>query len=183
MDLKQLADMYDFTGKTVVITGGAGILGGEIACTLVECGAKVAIVDLDPSLADRLADRLESGVGQAIVLHGNVLESDSLEETARQVTEAFGQIDCLINGAGGNSPIATTGPDQPGLARSSAIGGSSRIAGSFCIRDLAEPDLNPRSRSKRKSHSSRPATLPAAQRVEYQRCVLRKHAPASRQIG
>lgn len=113
MDLKQLTQMYDFTGKTVVITGGAGILGGEIACTLVECGAKVAIVDLDPSLADRLTDRLESGVGQAIVLHGNVLEPDSLEETARQVTEAFGQIDCLINGAGGNSPIATTGPDQP----------------------------------------------------------------------
>jgi NAD(P)-dependent dehydrogenase (short-subunit alcohol dehydrogenase family) len=50
MDLKQLTQMYDFTGKTVVITGGAGILGGEIACTLVECGAKVAIVDLDPSL-------------------------------------------------------------------------------------------------------------------------------------
>ena len=113
MDLKQLTQLYDFTAKTVVITGGAGILGGEIACTLVECGAKVAIVDLDPSLADRLKDRLESGVGQAIVVKGNVLEPDSLEETARQVTEAFGQIDCLINGAGGNSPIATTGPDQP----------------------------------------------------------------------
>ncbi len=112
MDLKQLTQMYNFTGKTVVITGGAGILGGEIACTLVECGAKVAIVDLDPSLADRLTDRLESGAGQAVVLQGNVLEPDSLEETARQVIEAFGQIDCLINGAGGNNPSATTGPDQ-----------------------------------------------------------------------
>jgi NAD(P)-dependent dehydrogenase (short-subunit alcohol dehydrogenase family) len=112
MDLKQLTDMYDFNGKTVVITGGAGILGGEIACALVGCCANVAIVDRDPSLADRLIDRLESGVGQAIIAYGDVLQTETMEETARQVIETFGRIDCLINGAGGNSPSATTGPQQ-----------------------------------------------------------------------
>jgi len=112
MDLNQLTKMYDFTGKSVVITGGAGILGGEIACALAGCGANVAIVDRDPALADRLVDRLESSIGRAIILYGDVLQTEHMEETARQVTEEFGRVDCLINGAGGNHPSATTGPEK-----------------------------------------------------------------------
>ena len=113
MNLNELTKMYDFTGKTAVITGGAGILGGEMACALVGCGANVAILDLDPNLAERLMPRLEAGPGQAIVLATDVLKTEVLEQTAQQVIEAFGRVDCLINGAGGNSPRATTGPDQP----------------------------------------------------------------------
>jgi NAD(P)-dependent dehydrogenase (short-subunit alcohol dehydrogenase family) len=112
MDLNELTKMYDFTGKTAVITGGAGILGGEIACALAGCGANVAILDLDPILADRLLPRLEATPGRSIVLGTDVLKTEALEETAQEVIEAFGQVDCLINGAGGNSPRATTGPDQ-----------------------------------------------------------------------
>ncbi len=112
MNLNELTKMYDFTGKTVVITGGAGILGGEMACALVGCGANVAIVDLDPSLAERLMPRLEAGPGRAIVLGTDVLNPEVLEQTAQQVVETFGRVDCLINGAGGNNPRATTGPDQ-----------------------------------------------------------------------
>lgn len=113
MDLNQVAEMYDFLGKSVVVTGGAGILGGEIACALVGCGANVAIVDREPALAERLKDRLEAGPGKAIVVYGDVLDTEVLKQAAQQVTEAFGQVDCLINGAGGNSPRATTGgPDK-----------------------------------------------------------------------
>ena len=112
MNLNELTKMYDFTGKTVVITGGAGILGGEMACALVGCGANVAIVDLDPSLAERLMPRLEVGPGRAVVLGTDVLKTEVLEQTAKQVVETFGRVDCLINGAGGNNPRATTGPDQ-----------------------------------------------------------------------
>jgi NAD(P)-dependent dehydrogenase (short-subunit alcohol dehydrogenase family) len=112
MDLKQLKEIYDFTGKSIVITGGAGVLGGEIACALVGCGAGVAIMDRDPALADRLMERLETSVGRAIIVYGDVLDPEILEESARQVIEAFGQVDCLINAAGGNHPRATTGPNQ-----------------------------------------------------------------------
>ncbi len=112
MDLNQLKEIYDFTGKSIVITGGAGILGGEMACALVGCGANVAIMDRDPALADRLMERLETSVGRAIIVYGDVLDPEILEESAKQVIEAFGQVDCLINAAGGNHPRATTGPDQ-----------------------------------------------------------------------
>lgn len=112
MNLNELTKMYDFTGKTVVITGGAGILGGEMACALVGCGANVAIVDLDPGLAEWLMPRLEAGPGRAVVLGTDVLKTEVLEQTAQQVVDTFGRVDCLINAAGGNNPRATTSPDQ-----------------------------------------------------------------------
>lgn len=112
MDLNELRDMYDFTGKSVVVTGGAGILGGELACALVGCGASVAIVDRDPALAERLVERLETSIGRAIIVYGDVLDPEILSQTAQQVVEVFGRIDCLINGAGGNNPRATTSAEQ-----------------------------------------------------------------------
>jgi NAD(P)-dependent dehydrogenase (short-subunit alcohol dehydrogenase family) len=112
MDLNELTKMYDLTGKSIVITGGAGIIGGEIACALVGCGASVAIMDRDPALADRLIERLETSVGRAIIVYGDVLDRDTLKETAREVSETFGGIDYLINAAGGNHPRASTGPDH-----------------------------------------------------------------------
>ena len=111
MNLKELTQWYDFTGKTVVVTGGAGILGGEIACALVGCNANVAILDRDPKLADRLIDRLKSPVSHAIVVYGDVLDVNSLRQSADVILKEFGKVDCLINAAGGNRPQATTSAD------------------------------------------------------------------------
>jgi NAD(P)-dependent dehydrogenase (short-subunit alcohol dehydrogenase family) len=111
MNLNELTQWYDFTGKTVVITGGAGILGGEIACALVGCNANVAILDRDPKLAERLIDRLQSPVGRAIVVFGDVLDVGTLRQAADEIVKEFGRVDCLLNAAGGNRPQATTSPD------------------------------------------------------------------------
>lgn len=112
MDLAKITKTYDFTGRSIAITGGAGILGGEIACALAGCGAKVAILDLEPSLAERFMPRIEKTAGEAIVVHTNVLQRESLENAAQEVLKAFGRIDGLLNAAGGNKPDATTGPDR-----------------------------------------------------------------------
>jgi len=112
MNLDDVRSIYDFTGETVVLTGGAGVLGGEMACALTGCNANVAIVDRDPALADRLKVRLTSSVGQAIVVYGDVLKKDVMQRAADEVVKEFGRIDALINTAGGNNPRATVGPDQ-----------------------------------------------------------------------
>jgi NAD(P)-dependent dehydrogenase (short-subunit alcohol dehydrogenase family) len=111
MNLKELTKMYDFAGRSGIITGGAGILGGEMACALVGCNANVAIVDRSPEMAERLIHRFEPAGGRAIIVYGDVLDPEVLQQTADHILEEFGRIDYLINGAGGNSPRATTSAD------------------------------------------------------------------------
>ncbi|MGQ9501012.1 MAG: SDR family oxidoreductase [Anaerolineae bacterium] len=113
MDMSDITKMYDFTGHIVLITGGAGILGGEMACTLASLGASVVILDRDPALADRLMERLNLCSGRALVVYGNVLERDTLVKADEVIRSEFGDSpDMLINAAGGNNPRATTGPDR-----------------------------------------------------------------------
>lgn len=111
MNLEELMKMYDFSGKTAVIPGGAGVLAGEMACALVGCGANVAILDRNPSMADRLMERLGCGPGCSIVVYADVLKRDTLEKAKKAIVEEFGSVDILINAAGGNNPRATTGEE------------------------------------------------------------------------
>jgi NAD(P)-dependent dehydrogenase (short-subunit alcohol dehydrogenase family) len=111
VNLKELTQMYDFTGKTVAITGGAGIIGGELACALVGCKANVAIIDRAPEMAKRFIHRFEPAGGRAIIVYGDVLDPDQLQKTAEGIVQEFGRINCLINGAGGNNARATTSAD------------------------------------------------------------------------
>jgi NAD(P)-dependent dehydrogenase (short-subunit alcohol dehydrogenase family) len=108
MNLETLTKQYDFTGKTIVITGGAGILGGEIACALCECGAEVAILDVCLQAGEALKERMRAGASRMELFSGDVLNFDSLRRTAEEVIARFGKVDCLINAAGGNKPQATT---------------------------------------------------------------------------
>jgi len=111
MDLAELTRLYDFTGQTVVITGGTGILGGEIACALVGCGANVALLDRNLAPAQRLLERMGPGANQAMAVDTDVLDMGSLRQAAEAVVNKFAGIDCLVNAAGGNKPQATTSPN------------------------------------------------------------------------
>jgi len=112
LTLDELMRMYDFTGKTVAITGGVGILGSEFACALVGCGANVAILDINLNPGKALLERMGKRASQAELFQCDVLNPASLAKAAGEVVARFGKIDCLINAAGGNKPQATTGPQQ-----------------------------------------------------------------------
>jgi NAD(P)-dependent dehydrogenase (short-subunit alcohol dehydrogenase family) len=108
MVLQGLSRGFDFSDRTIVIPGGAGILGGEMACALVAAGANVVILDYEPARADRIKDRLDCGPGCARVIFANVLERDTLVGAREVVQSEFGRVDGLVNAAGGNHPLATT---------------------------------------------------------------------------
>ncbi len=112
MDLTQLMLQYDFSGKTVVITGGTGVLGGEMACGLVGLGANVAVLDRNPEIPEEYRTPMDAGPGRYLVVPGDVLDRGKLEESRDKVLEAFGRIDFLVNTAGGNHPSATTTPER-----------------------------------------------------------------------
>ncbi len=107
-DLARLTAMYDLAGQTIVITGGTGILGRDIACALAGCGAQVAVLDINLEPGKALQEKLGARAAQLAMFSCNVLQSDSLKQAADSVVRQFGKIDCLINAAGGNKPQATT---------------------------------------------------------------------------
>ena len=98
----------DLSGKTAVVTGGGGVLCSCFAEALGECGAKVAVLDLSLDAADAVAKRICANAGTAQAFACNVLEKESILAAGDAVIAAFGNIDILINGAGGNNPRATT---------------------------------------------------------------------------
>jgi NAD(P)-dependent dehydrogenase (short-subunit alcohol dehydrogenase family) len=110
MDLNALLKMYDFTGRTIVITGATGVLCGAMAKALVGCGANVAVLARSREKGEATLDGL-SGPGRATVVVGDALKQEALRDAARAALDEFGRIDGLINGAGGNIPQATTRQD------------------------------------------------------------------------
>ncbi len=110
MNLEELRELNDFTGRSVVVTGGTGVLGRVMTEALIGCGASVAVLARDREKATDLLSKMP-GPGKAVVVEGDVLKKDTLERAAEVVTSEFGRIDCLVNGAGGNHPQATTRPD------------------------------------------------------------------------
>lgn len=112
MNLQEVAQWYDFSDKTIVITGGTGALGGEMACALVGCGAKVAVLDRNPNLPEELKKPMDAGPGKYLVAYADVLERALLESAAEKILSEYGRADILINCAGGNHPDATTSPDN-----------------------------------------------------------------------
>jgi NAD(P)-dependent dehydrogenase (short-subunit alcohol dehydrogenase family) len=111
MDLGELTRLYDFAGQTIIITGGTGTLGGEIACALVGCGANVALLDKNLAPAERLLERMGRRANQAVAVDTDVLDVGSLRAAAAAVVNKFAGVDCLVNAAGGNKPQATTSPN------------------------------------------------------------------------
>ena len=101
----------DFTDKVAVITGGGGVLCGEMALALGRSGATVVVADIDLAKGEGKAQAITASGGIARAMQVNVLEKDSLDSMAQQVTRDFGQVDILINGAGGTRKEATTSED------------------------------------------------------------------------
>jgi len=99
MDLQTVNQLYDFTGRTVVITGGAGVLASEIACALVGCNANVVILDRDMQLAEKVIERFPSNmVGRGVRVYADVLNSELLQQALETINAEFGKVDILING-------------------------------------------------------------------------------------
>jgi NAD(P)-dependent dehydrogenase (short-subunit alcohol dehydrogenase family) len=100
-------------GKTIVVTGGAGVIGYAICDALVASGVKTAIIDLNAEAATSTAKKLsEKHNSPCIGVQANVLDKESLIQAKAVINKELGKIDFLINGAGGNSPKATTQVEQ-----------------------------------------------------------------------
>lgn len=114
MNFETLQSFYDFTDRTVLVTGGAGVLGLEIVHTLVECNANVIILSRNRERAAKSVAEYMTQVkskGLVLCVYGDVLKAETLSEANETIKAEFGVVDILINAAGGNHPSATTSAD------------------------------------------------------------------------
>ena len=107
-------NLFDVSGKVMVMTGACGILGGTIVKYFAAQGVKVVILDLERAAetGHRLVDEIKDEGGEACFLPTNVLDKAVLEENHKVVLEKYGRVDILMNAAGGNMASATVPPDK-----------------------------------------------------------------------
>jgi NAD(P)-dependent dehydrogenase (short-subunit alcohol dehydrogenase family) len=113
MDIHTFQKLYDFSGQTVVVSGGAGVLCAAMCRTLAGAGANIAVLDLNLKAAEGLAAEICSTGATAVGVACDVLDKASLNQAAGQVLATYGRVDILINGAGGNKQQATTSDERP----------------------------------------------------------------------
>jgi NAD(P)-dependent dehydrogenase (short-subunit alcohol dehydrogenase family) len=105
---RTLEEYFSMEGRVGVITGAGGGLCGEMARALGALGARIAVLDLKQENAQKVAEDIRAGGGQAEAYACSVLERGELEAVEAAVRRAWGVADFLINGAGGNDPRGTT---------------------------------------------------------------------------
>jgi len=95
----KIQEQFDLTERVAVVTGGVGLLGAEFCRTLAEAGAAVAVVDLNGSASQAVADSLTTSGYKALALPTDITQPDSVNEAVEKVLSAFGRIDVLVNSA------------------------------------------------------------------------------------
>jgi len=113
-------DLFDLSGRTVVVTGAGGILCSEMAIAMALRGARVALLGRTLKNLETVKQTIAESGGVSEAYTCDVLEQETLESAREKINQDLGTCDILINGAGGNHPDATTestvfDPDQQEL--------------------------------------------------------------------
>ncbi len=98
----------DLKGKVAIVTGGSGVLCSQFCKILAKCGAKVVVAGIDQVLGDKVVNEIKAEGGEAISMIMNVLDKENIKACHEEILKVYGPCDILINGAGGNSPKAST---------------------------------------------------------------------------
>jgi NAD(P)-dependent dehydrogenase (short-subunit alcohol dehydrogenase family) len=99
---------FDLSGKVAAVTGAGGALCGAMADALGQLGVKVAVLDVDLPKAEARAAAIVGAGGLARAFRCDVLDPALIGQCYREVCEAWGAPDLLVNGAGGNDPRGST---------------------------------------------------------------------------
>lgn len=107
-----MSSLFDIKGQVVVITGGTGVLGREIAAYLAREGARVVLLGRRQEVGEVLAHSIQREGGDAAFMVCDVTDIDAVNQTRDNILSRYGQVDALLNAAGGNMPGATIPPGK-----------------------------------------------------------------------
>jgi|SaaInl7_200m_RNA_FD_contig_81_564736_length_2630_multi_15_in_0_out_0_2 2-dehydro-3-deoxy-D-gluconate 5-dehydrogenase len=100
MEMQTIAQIFDLTGKSALITGGAVGIGQAIALRLAEAGANVMIGDINTEGAEQTINQIKAQGGNAQAIHANASSPDDAVKMVKATTAAFDHLDILVNNAG-----------------------------------------------------------------------------------
>jgi NAD(P)-dependent dehydrogenase (short-subunit alcohol dehydrogenase family) len=107
-------------GKIALVTGGSGVLCGAMAKGLAAAGARVAVLGRTLEKVEAVAVEIRAAGGEALALSADVTKKEELEAARSSLSSAWGKVDLLICGAGGNKSGGTTGRESSGSDPASA---------------------------------------------------------------
>ena len=99
-----LTKLFGLTGKTAVVVGGTGVLGGAICECLASAGAHVAVVGRSKEAGEERVAAIQNAGGMARFISADVTSREDLESLYCELLEDGQTPDILVNGAGVNSP-------------------------------------------------------------------------------
>jgi len=97
--MPNLPEMFDLTGRSALVTGGAGLLGKQFCQTLAAAGASVSVVDIDAEAAESVAQVINQSNGKAVHIPTDITHPESVAAMLATTIEAFGRLDILVNSA------------------------------------------------------------------------------------
>lgn len=112
MSMYGFESWIDFTGRTIVVTGGTGVLGRVFVYALLQAGANIALIVRDTEKALALFPATVAPREHLLVIAANVTDAEALQNARAQCLDRFTRIDALVNGVGGNLPEATTSEER-----------------------------------------------------------------------
>lgn len=109
---KKLLELFSLENKVVLVTGGGGAIGGEMAKSLSQAGASIALSDVDLAGMQKVADAILEDDGEVISIETDLLKLSSIHSCVEKTMERFGKIDVLINCAGINKRMGCLYADE-----------------------------------------------------------------------
>ena len=93
----------EFSGRTVMITGGGSGMGLLAGKKFAEAGANVALLDVNEEALAAAEKDIKAAGGSVLTLKTDIRKYEQVEAAAKKITETFGAVDILLNSAGGHS--------------------------------------------------------------------------------
>ncbi|MFZ3127064.1 MAG: 2-hydroxycyclohexanecarboxyl-CoA dehydrogenase [Rhodoferax sp.] len=106
--------MQKLTDKTIIVTGGGGGIGGATCRRLAQEGAKVAVFDMNPEAAEKVAADIRAQGGRAAAFVCNITDRAQVDAAVAATEAQLGPIDVLVNNAGWDifKPFVKTVPAE-----------------------------------------------------------------------
>lgn len=100
MTTPSIGQLFDFSGKGAIVTGGNGGIGQGIAFRLAEAGAGVTIAARNLDAANQTVEEIKAGGGKAQAVRADTRVAADAAKVAEATVATFGSLDILVNNAG-----------------------------------------------------------------------------------